>query len=302
MGRGAARSGGGRGSGSAGRGKGGRKPKDSAALPRRSGEVGACAALGTHIFTISSGNKARDGDTLRTTKEAMITYIGTQYGEETSKEFATGILTVLTVPPQDSAITNRHAIRVAAHQLRLNAKITNLTAQQAAIDAALVTDPADRTALRERVEVEDDLSKANFDLTEDIEVILTMDEKAERSNVYRTHREDEQRLVTNRGKVYMLTIGQCTQALKDKLKEDATWDTVSDTYDAIGLLALIEKYVLKQTESHYPYLAVQEESRSMLNFSQGEDMTLGMYYEKFTTRVAIAERAGCSFVTPSLLD
>ena len=31
-------------------------------------------------------------------------------------------------------------------------------------------------------------------------------------------------------------------------------------------------------------------------------MTFGMYYEKFTTCVAIAERAGCSFVTPSLLD
>ncbi len=78
------------------------------------------------------------------------------------------------------------------------------------------------------MEVEDDLSKANFDLTEDIKVVLTMDEKAERSNVYRTHCKDEQRLITNRGKVYMLTIRQCTQALKDKLKEDATWDTILD--------------------------------------------------------------------------
>jgi predicted RNA-binding protein with PUA domain len=100
----------------------------------------------------------------------------------------------------------------------------------------------------------------------------------------------------------MLTIGQCTQALKDKLKEDANWDSIADSYDSIGLLGLIEKYVLKQTESHYPYLAVQEELRSILNFAQGDDMTLGMYYEKFTTRVAIAERAGCSFVTQSLLD
>jgi hypothetical protein len=184
----------------------------------------------------------------------------------------------------------------------LNAKITNLTAQQVAIDLAISADPLDRMALKERMEVEDDLSKSNFDLMEDIEVVLTMDKKAERSNVYRTHCKDKQRLITNRGKVYMLTIGQCTQALKDKLKEDATWDTISDSYDAIGLLALIEKYVLKQTKSHYPYLAVQEESRSMLKFSQGEDMTLVMYYEKFTTRVAIAERAGCSFVTQSLLD
>lgn len=168
MGRGSGKSSGGRGSGSAGRGKGGRKPKDSAVPPRRSGEVGACAALGTHIFTISSGNKARDGDTLRTTKEAMITYIGTQYGEDTSKEFATGILTVLTIPPQDPATTNQHSTRVAVHQLRLNAKITNLKARQAAIDAAIVVDPSDRRALKEKVEVEDDLSKANFALTEDI--------------------------------------------------------------------------------------------------------------------------------------
>jgi hypothetical protein len=129
-----------------------------------------------------------------------------------------------------------------------------------------------------------------------------MDEKVERSNVYRTHCEDKQRLVTNHGKVYMLTIGQCKQALKDKLKEVGTWDAISDSYDFIGLLVLIEKYVLEQTESHYPYLVVQEESRSMLNFAQGDDMTLGMYYKKFTTCEAIAECAGCSFVTQSLLD
>ena len=86
------------------------------------------------------------------------------------------------------------------------------------------------------------------------------------------------------------------------MKEDSDWDRISEGYDSIGLLGLIEKYILKQTESHYPYLAVQEELRSMLNFSQGDDMTLGMYYEKFATRVAIVERAGCSFVTQSLLD
>ena len=126
MGRGEGKSGGGRGNGSAGRGKGTRKPKVLAVPTRRAGKVGACAALGNHIFTISSGNKARDGNTLCTTKEAMITYIGTNYGEDTSKEFATGVLTVLTIPPQDPAIASRHAIRVAAHQSRLNAKITNL--------------------------------------------------------------------------------------------------------------------------------------------------------------------------------
>jgi len=31
-------------------------------------------------------------------------------------------------------------------------------------------------------------------------------------------------------------------------------------------------------------------------------MTLGAYYEKFNTRVAIADYAGCAFVTESLMD
>ena len=41
-----------------------RRPKDLEVPTRRAGEVGACATLGNHIFTISLGNKARDGDTL----------------------------------------------------------------------------------------------------------------------------------------------------------------------------------------------------------------------------------------------
>jgi aryl carrier-like protein len=230
-------------------------------VPRRAGEVGACAALGNHIFTVSSGNKARDGDTLLTTKEAMVAYLlaylGTTLGEETSKEFATGVTTVLTLPPQDPAILARHAARVLANTTRLNAKIVNLEAQQTAINNALAADPQDRAILREKSEVEDDLAKARFNLTEDLEMVLTFDEDAARKNAYHTYREDEQRLFNNRGKVYMLIIGQCTQALKDKLKEDVDWQAISDGYDSIRLMALIEKYVLKQTESHYPYLAVQ---------------------------------------------
>ena len=36
------------------------------------------------------------------------------------------------------------------------------------------------------MEIKDDLSKAQFELTEELEVVLTMDKKAERSNVYHT--------------------------------------------------------------------------------------------------------------------
>ena len=88
----------------------------------RASKIGECAELGGNIFTISSGNKARDGATLCTTKESMVLYIGTHYGGDTSKEFVTGVMTVLTIPPQDAAITTRYQARMLAHQARLQTK------------------------------------------------------------------------------------------------------------------------------------------------------------------------------------
>ena len=90
----------------------------------------------------------------------MVLYIGTHYGKDRSKEFATGVMTVLTIPPQDVAITTRHQIRLLVHQASLQAKIVNLTAQQVAITTAIATNSQDRVALREKMEAEDDLSKA----------------------------------------------------------------------------------------------------------------------------------------------
>ena len=102
MGRGG-RGGPGQGNGSAGKGCRGRKSKDLTVSAQRSRKIGACAKLDGNIFTISSINKARDGDMLCTTKEAMVLCIGTHYGKDTSKEFATGVTTVLSIPPQDAA-------------------------------------------------------------------------------------------------------------------------------------------------------------------------------------------------------
>ena len=113
------RGGAGRGNGtSVGTGQGARKPRDSTVPQRRATEMGACVELGNNIFSISL--QAQEGDMLCTTKEAIILYIGTHYSEDTSKEFGTGVQSKLSIPPQDAAISTRHAHRVKAHQTRLN--------------------------------------------------------------------------------------------------------------------------------------------------------------------------------------
>ena len=79
----------GRHSGSGRGGRGGRFPKQNepGSLPHKSGEVGACNNLEGNVFTIGSDNKGKDGDMLRTSKEKLALYIGTNFGDDACQEW-----------------------------------------------------------------------------------------------------------------------------------------------------------------------------------------------------------------------
>ncbi len=93
------------------------------------------------------------------------------------------------------------------------------------------------------MEVESKLDMAKFELTDVVEVKTKSDEAMAFSNSWPTYRERTDRLVRSRGKVYSLVMGQCTTVLLDKLKQDSDWQTVSDSYNPLKLLKLIEKYI-----------------------------------------------------------
>ena len=85
-----------------------------------------------------------------------------------------------------------------------------------------------RTLLRELREVNDQIAKCNIKLADKVEMKLTKDEKIAHSNVWRTHREVTDSLKKSGGKIYLLLIGQCTQVLVDKMKQDSDWVTISE--------------------------------------------------------------------------
>jgi hypothetical protein len=82
----AVRGGHGRTGGQGASGHGGCGRNTLATMPCKALEQGACKDLKGHIFTIGSGNKGKDGDMLRTSKEKMATYIGTKYGDNAAQE------------------------------------------------------------------------------------------------------------------------------------------------------------------------------------------------------------------------
>jgi hypothetical protein len=287
--------------GRGGRGRGARGKSVAATIPRKTTEVGACKDLEGHIFTIGSGNKGKDGDMLRTSMEKMATYIGTKYGDDAAQEWISGKRIALPEPAYSQAIKDRHSARVKATKDRIELKLRGLKAEKEAIQADLEENPTSRSLLKEMREVEDQLAQAEIELTDEVDMKLTEDEKIAHANAWRSHRETTESLKVSRGKVYSLLFGQCTQVLVDKMKQDTDWVTISESFDPILLFKLIEKYVLKQSDNQYPTAVLIAEHQSILSFRQDDHMGNATYYDRFTTRVEVARQAGVCYYTPTLL-
>jgi hypothetical protein len=93
-------------------GRGGRFPKrkEPSSLPRKGVEVGACKDLEGNVFTIGSGNKGKDGDMLRTSKEKLALYIGTNYGDDACQEWLSEKHLVLQEPTYSDAVLAKHRL------------------------------------------------------------------------------------------------------------------------------------------------------------------------------------------------
>jgi hypothetical protein len=102
--------------------------------------------------------------------------------------------------------------------------------------------------------------------------------------------------------MYSLVLGQCTTVLLNKMKQDADWQAVSDSYGPLKLLKLIEKFILKQSDNQYKIGIVIEKLKLLLTYWQDDGVTNAVYYNWFKTRVDDAEHIGASFNNPVLWD
>jgi hypothetical protein len=75
------------------------------------------------------------------------------------------------------------------------------------------------------------------------------------------------------------------------MKQDASWTTVSASYDLLKLYRLIERVVLKQTKDQYPFTAVHEQSLVVLNTKQG-GLSNTQWYERFNMQHNVAHSVG----------
>jgi hypothetical protein len=111
-------------------------------------------------------------------------------------------------------------------------------------------------------------------------------EKMQYSNDWRTYRERNALLTKHRGQAFSLILGQCTQLLQDRMKQDTDWNAASTSYNPLELYRLIEKTTLVQTEDQYPFATVYDQELNFYSFWQ-ETMSNLQWYEKFNTKVDV---------------
>jgi hypothetical protein len=126
-------------------------------------------------------------------------------------------------------------------------------------------------------------------------------EKMQYSNDWRTYQEWNALLTKHRGQAFSLILGQCTQLLQDRMKQDTNWNTASTSYNPLELYRLIKKMTLAKMEDQYPFATVYDQELGFYSFWQ-ETMSNPQWYKKFNTKVDVGSAIGITQQHKVLLE
>jgi hypothetical protein len=235
------------------------------------------------------GHKAA-ADQMRTSWEKIVQYVGTTYGQDISNELQNKTTVTLAEPIHTPTVLARHTIReqmIRTGQENLQrARQAQQFILEAAVAAAIDLEAPMRLAI-----LNNQIAEGEFELNVEVPIEMSDSEKTQYSNEWRTYRERNANLSKHRGQAFSLILGQCTQLLQDKMKQDMDWTPVSISYDPLPLYRLIEKTILAQTEDQYPFATVYDQELAFYSFRQ-ETLTNPQWYERFNTKVDVGEAIG----------
>ena len=227
---------GGRGS-RTGRGPGGGRGSSYSGGKAKTTKVGLCKDLEGNIFDFGTTSAA---DLMRITQEKIAQYIGAKYGEDIANELQNKTKVVIPTPAYASATLTRHALRIAlVRSQQATLKVARL-ASRTSLEAEINQTPSDRNLVTALAMLNNAIALGDFEAAQDVPMELTDQEQLDYSNECRNQSKRSSTLDTHQGQAYSLILGQCTQLLRDKMKQDASWMTVSTSYDPLKLYKLIE--------------------------------------------------------------
>lgn len=103
-----------------------------------------------------------------------------------------------------------------------------------------------------------------------------------------------------RARLFTVVLGQCTEALEDRLKSLSGWSAAQQ--DGIALLLLIKTITYTFEEKKYLPEALMEMKEEFYLMRQGPNEPLQRYYERFKNQVSVMKEVNISIVDEGLLD
>jgi hypothetical protein len=266
---------------------------------------GLCKELEGNVFHYGAADK------ISTTMEKVQQYVGMKFGEDIANELKNRVKLVIPQPEYSAATKARHVgyetlvrtkqatlLAATRAQLRtLQDAVAAASAGGAGLQGAVLDDDITLKIAR----LVNEIADLEYESQQPVPYKLTAEEEALYYNEGKAHSARVATLELHRGKAFSLIMGQCTQLLLDKMKQEKTWDVVSASYDPLELYKLIETVVLKQTEDQYPLSAMWDQYRQVFNAQQG-NLSNTEHYRLYQTKIEVAESVGCTFANDKTLD
>jgi hypothetical protein len=108
----------------------------------------------------------------------------------------------------------------------------------------------------------------------------------------RTYESQVKARKRNTERAYALVLGQCSQALRNRMEADSKWNNIDTTSNVIDLLSLIQKCINQRQTRKYDEHALLEAEIRVFTFKQGKHMSNHDDYERFKDNVTTLERLG----------
>ncbi len=228
--------------------------------------------------------------TLKLRPQWTAQYIGAKYGEDIANELQNKTRIVLSAPAYPSTTMTQHTVRIALVRSQQVVMSTAQLSSCTSLEAEIALAPGNQSLVMELTKLNQDIAQADFEAAQDVPIELNDQEQINYSNKCQNHSRRISTLETHQGQAYLI-LGQCTQLIQDKMKQDASWTMVSTSYDPLKLYRLIERVVLKQTKDQCIFAAVQKQSLAMLNTKQG-GLSNTQWYERFNMCHDVAHSIG----------
>jgi hypothetical protein len=151
--------------------------------------------------------------------KSLSKFVGTNYGQDISNEPQNKIPVILSEPVHTLEVLDRHAIheqmvQTGEENLQL-ARLSKCVILEAA--AALGADP---DAPMQLAILDNEIAEGNYKQNNEVPIEMLDLEKMQYSNDWRTYQERNVLLTKHRGQASSLILGQCTQLLQDRVKQD----------------------------------------------------------------------------------